>query len=187
MRWLPKYLVHLLWWRKPATADADSARSDGNRSEWSSLIPHLIGSSLIAATLVVLVLRLTGSAAPPIVVFDVIRYANAQRAVASRFLTGKGAEEVAPLLLDVSKRTRSVIHQVAGPNTIVVIRQAVVQGEMRDITDEVLTRLGLPTNVPTADPTRHLLEVAPTLLGVGPVPGERAHARAAAEQPSTLP
>jgi len=44
--------------------------------------------------------------------------------------------------LDVSKRTRSVIHAVAGPNTIVSFRQAVVQGEMRDITDEVLTRLG---------------------------------------------
>jgi hypothetical protein len=151
------------------------------------LIPQLISSSLIAAALVVMVMRVTGSASPPIVVFDVVKYANAQRALASKFLTGKGVEEVAPLLMDVSKRTRSVIHAVAGPNTVVVIRQAVVQGEMRDITDEVLTRLGLPTNVPTADPTRHVLEMAPTLLGVGPIPSEDGRNRSASEPPATLP
>jgi hypothetical protein len=159
----------------------------GGRSDWSSLIPQVISSSLIAAALVVVVMRLTGAASPPVVVFDIVKYANAQRALASRFLTGKGVEEAAPILVEVSKRTRSVIHELAGPDTVVVVRQAVVQGEMRDITDEVLTRLGLPTNVPTADPTRHVLEMAPTLLGVGPISGDDGRNRAAVEQAATLP
>jgi len=167
--------------------ETTSRNSSRGWSDWGSLIPQVISSSLIAAALVVVVMRVTGSASPPVVVFDVVKYANAQRALASRFLSGKGAEEVAPLLIDVSKRTRAVIHEVAGANAVVVIRQAVVQGEMRDITDEVLTRLGLPTNVPTADPTRHVLEVAPTLLGVGPLSSDERRVRPAGEQSATLP
>jgi hypothetical protein len=167
---------------------ATTSRNNGcGWSDWGSLIPQMISSSLMAAALVVIVMRVTGSASPPVVVFDVIKLANAQRALASRFLSTKGADEVAPLLMDVSKRTRAVIHKVAGANTIVVIRQAVVQGEMRDITDEVLTRLGLPTNVPTADPTRHVLEVAPTLLGVGPLSSDERRSRPPGEQSATLP
>ena len=152
------------WQGEPEAQEGDASDS----SEWGALVPQLLGAALLSAALVLVVMRTTGFGTPPVVVFDIIKYANAQRAVASKFITGKGAEEAAPLLLEVSRRTREVIAEVAGPGTLVVIRQSVVQGEMRDITDEVLTRLGLPTDVPTADPTRHVLDIAPTLLGVGP-------------------
>lgn|GEM_PF-4136790 len=152
------------WQGEPEAQEGDASGS----SEWGALVPQLLGAALLSAALVLVVMRTTGFGTPPVVVFDIIKYANAQRAVASKFITGKGAEEAAPLLLEVSRRTREVIAEVAGPGTLVVIRQSVVQGEMRDITDEVLTRLGLPTDVPTADPTRHVLDIAPTLLGVGP-------------------
>jgi len=133
-----------------------------------AFLPTLLGTALFAATLVLALLRFTTVATPRLVAFDIIKYANAQRAVASRFLGGKSTEEIAPILLEVSKKTRETISEVAGPGALVVIRQAVVQGETRDITDEVLRRLGLPTDVPTADPTRHALDVAPTLLGHSP-------------------
>ena len=151
-----------------AAASPDSAAVSSG-SDVLSAIPALLGTALFAATLVLVLLRYTAVAAPPVVVFDIIKYANAQRAVASRFLGSKNTEEVAPILMEVSKKTRDTIREVAGTNTLVVIRQAVVLGETRDITDEVLKRLGLPTDVPTADPTRHALDVAPTLLGHSPV------------------
>jgi hypothetical protein len=166
---LPRLLEAL---RRRATGDAapagDEAAPSGNSSELLSAAPLVLGSALIAATLVLAFLRFTTVAAPPVVVFDIIKYTNAQRAVASRFLGGKNSEEVAPILLAVSKKTRDTIASVAGPGTLVMIRQAVVQGEARDITDEVLKRLGLPTDVPTADPTHRALDIAPTMLGHDP-------------------
>lgn len=147
-----------------------AAYGEGNGgSDWGTALSHLVGAALIAATLVLVVMRYTAIGTPAVVVFDVIKYANAQRAVASRFIVDKeAANEAAPMLLELSKRTRDVIREAAGPRTLVVLRQAVVQGEMRDITDEVLTRLGLPTDVPTADPSKLVLDIAPTMLGAGP-------------------
>ena len=136
--------------------------------EFGALLPFLLGTALVTATLVLVVVRFTSAASPRVVVFDIIKYTNAQRAVASKFLGGKNSEEAAPLLIEVGKRTRATITEVAGPGTLVVIRQSILQGEGRDITDEVLKKLGLPTDVPTADPARYAMDVAPTLLGSGP-------------------
>jgi hypothetical protein len=147
----------------------ERAEASGGSTDWASVIPQLLGASLLAATLVLLVLRFTNMGSPSLVTFDVIKYANAQRAVASKFISDlHAADQAAPLLLEISKRARAVINEVAGPQTLVVLSQSVVQGQTRDITDEVLTRLGLPTDVPTADPSRLVLDIAPTLLGAGP-------------------
>lgn len=155
-------------WRGERTA-AEGVSEPSGGTDWAALVPQLLGAALLAATLVLVVLRYSALGAPSVVVFDVIKYANSQRAVASKFVIGKDAvDEAAPLLLDVSQRTRDVIREVAGANTLVVIRQAVVQGEMRDITDEVLERLGMPVDVPTTDPTKYVLDIAPTMLGTGP-------------------
>jgi hypothetical protein len=87
-----------------------------------------------------------------VVTFDAIRFTNAQRQVASKFML-KGAPSDAAgvdnaILLNQSSRVEAVVREVAGAGTIVLVKQAVVDSQYHDITDEVLTRLGLPTNVP---------------------------------------
>lgn len=146
---------------------AEGAESTGG-SDWSGILPQMLAAGLIAAALVLAVMRFTGLGTPELVAFDIIKYANAQRAVAARLLTGDAPEEVTPILLSLSDQTRQAIQDVAGPGTLVVIRQSVVQGELRDITDDVLRRLHLPTNVPTADPSSYVFDIAPTMLGGGP-------------------
>lgn len=147
----------------------DAGEKAGGGSDTGAILLQAVAAAFIAATLVLGVMRFTSLGTPEVVVFDVIKYANAQRAVASKFLVDHEAiTEAAPLLLDLSRRTRQTITAVAGPHTLVVIRQAVVQGELRDITDEVLLELGLPTDVPTADPSRLVIDIAPTVLGAGP-------------------
>jgi len=136
------------------------------------LLPYLVVTALVAATLVLTVLKFTGSAmggggAVNAVVFDVIKLSNAQRAVASAMLKREdAAAESAQLLLDVSKRTREAIVKVAGPNTLVLVKQGVISPEMKDITDDVLKELGLPNKVPTADTMSYLTEFAPTYLSL---------------------
>lgn len=140
------------------------------------LAPFLAMTALVAFMAVVLFLRLASPAmtgSPSVVTFDVLRYANAQRAVASAFLK-KSADQVSAneSLMNLSERTRTAIAEAAGPHTLVVLKQAVVQGATRDITEEVLTKLGLPTNVPTADAVAYTLDVAPTAM-FGPPTGRK--------------
>lgn len=133
------------------------------------LAPFLAATVLVAVVVTSAVQRYVPQLAPrvsvAVVSFDVIKYTNAQRAVASSFLR-PGADVSAPneLLLNLPERTREAIRAVAGPGALVVVKQAVVQGQTVDVTDEVLKRLGLPVNVPTADGTAYSLDVAPTLL-----------------------
>jgi hypothetical protein len=104
-----------------------------------------------------------------IVTFDVLKFTNAQRAIASTFLRpGADISKVNEVLLKLPERTREVIKEVAGKGTLVVIKQAVVQGQTADITDEVLKRLGLPVDVPTSDATAYNLDVAPTMFRMAP-------------------
>jgi hypothetical protein len=115
-----------------------------------------------------------------VVVFDVVKLANAQRRVASTFLgrDAAAAGEQAALLLDIQERTHSVIRQVAGPGTIVLVKQAVIHTELDDITDAVLKQLKLPTDVPTQDPSNSGIDFAPTILGMTPPPRSMAEKRA---------
>ncbi len=132
------------------------------------LAPFLALTAMSAVFLVALMLRFMPGAAPGmtgVVSFDVIKYTNAQRAVASSFIKpGSDVSQSSELLLNLPARTREAISASAGAGTLVVIKQAVVQGQMSDITDDVLKRLGLPTNVPTADATSYALDMAPTMF-----------------------
>lgn len=88
---------------------------------------------------------------PQVVTFDLFKYLNAQRAVAEAFIKPSSARSLSAsqILANMPEKTRRAIAQVAGPGTLVVIKQAVVQGQTRDITDQVLRLLSLPTNVPS--------------------------------------
>jgi hypothetical protein len=140
------------------------------------LWPYLAAAVFVAVCLVLLAQRFVPSVGPVVTVsvvsFDIIKFTNAQRAVASSFVRpGPDVSAANELLLDLPKRTREAILRVAGPGTLVIVKQAVVQGQTEDITDAVLTELGLPLNVPTADAAAYSLDVAPTsMFGVPPAP-----------------
>ena len=136
--------------QEPASSFADVLRA---------LLPHLALtlalSVVLSAGAVLAMSRFVPRLAlqPRVVTFDVFRYLNAQRAVASTFLR-PGADQfsASQLLADMPVKTQEAIAAVAGPGTLVVIKQAVVQGETEDITTAVLKKLGLPTNVPSVLP-----------------------------------
>lgn len=148
------------------------------------LAPYLLLTALSTLLLVIIYLKFApvpGRNAPVMVVtFDIIKYTNAQRAVASVFL-GKAGDtaQAAETLSDLTERTREAIQEVAGKGTLVMVKQSVVQGQMMDITDEVLKRLKLPLDAPTADASEYAIDVAPTMWFIAPsykkpapVPGE---------------
>lgn len=135
-------------------------------------MPFAITLTLIAITLSLLTPLLLSKllpnsssifSPPKVVSFDIIKFLNSQRAIASQFMTpnSPGATESAEIFASLSDRTRSTIAAVAGPDTLVIIKQAVVQGQTLDITDQVLERLNLPIAVPTQDPGV-LLDPTPT-------------------------
>lgn len=137
------------------------------------LAPYLAGTAIFTLLIVVLLLRFSplgagGGGSVNAVTFDIVRFSNAQRAVASAFLK-KGADitEANDLLLGLSDRTRVAIAEIAGPNTIVLVKQSVAQGVTRDITEEVLKKLKLPT-APTSDIVAYTLDVAPTNFTLPP-------------------
>lgn len=136
------------------------------------LAPFLAMTAIVAAMATLLFLRFLpgASVSPSVVTFDIVKFTNSQRAVASAFLKsnadGSGANE---LLTNLSERTRKAIRSVAGDGTVVMVRQTVVQGTTRDITDDVLKELGLPTDVPTSDAVRYYLDSAPTMMLTVPV------------------
>jgi hypothetical protein len=138
----------------------------------------ILGTAVLACGLTLGVLKLGGLLPTrsiggkldggQVVVFDIIKYTNAQRAVASKLLGGSEADRLdsGSLLLELSKRTRSAIEKIAGPHRVVLVKQAVIQGDAPDITDAVLADLGLPTNVATVSPSDALGDTAPTWLSL---------------------
>lgn len=102
--------------------------------------------------------------APSIVVFDPVKFANAQRAAASIMAVSPSAD-LALTMTQVAKGAEAAIREEAH-GSVVLVKQAVVVPEgMPDITDAVLKHFGLPTNVPTlsTEPTKLSLEsLAPT-------------------------
>lgn len=118
-----------------------------------------------------------------IVTIDPVELANAERAIASQLLTtrnGKTAvrQSVTLKLFRVGREMRGTIRKIAGPGTIVLVKQAVVFGHVPDITAQVLKRLGLPAKVPTVDLTHYLTsDVAATTLSFSQV-NAALHARA---------
>lgn len=90
-----------------------------------------------------------GNAGPRIVTFDVIKLVNAQRMIAGGLIVNDTDSFV--LLNRVGKTTEQIIRSVAGEGTIVIIKAAMVNSDIPDITDEVLVSLGLPTDAPGLD------------------------------------
>lgn len=86
-----------------------------------------------------------------IVVFDPVKFLNAQRAAAS-ILAARPNPDLAFTMTQVARQAEAVIRDEAD-GAVVVVKQAVVLTDNRvpDITDAVLRRFGLPTDVPTVD------------------------------------
>lgn len=84
-----------------------------------------------------------------IVTVDPVRIVNAQRAELSKAL--QGDESVMDSLGLISGQLSEVIRDIAGPKAVVLVSQAVVvpHESVRDITMDVIRKLGLPENVPT--------------------------------------
>jgi hypothetical protein len=102
---------------------------------------------------------------PAIVMFDPVRFANAQRAAAS-ILAIRPDADTSLTLTQVAKQAESVIREEAH-GAVVLVKQAIVAPQgVPDITDAVLERFGLPSNVPTITTDLHaeqaFEEVAPT-------------------------
>lgn len=97
-----------------------------------------------------------------IVTFDPVKLGNAQRAVASRLLSGgEDSSEAGMLLAKVGKAAEAIILEEAAGATVLV-KQAVVLSAYPEITDKVLVRLGLPTDVPTTHSAMFSSDIAPT-------------------------
>ncbi|MHB1826612.1 MAG: hypothetical protein ACYCV6_02825 [Steroidobacteraceae bacterium] len=135
---------------EPASPESGPPDATGG---WVGILIQVLAIAVVAAGIALVALKVSGILAPPqvrVVTFDVLKYENAERAQAMKLMGQGGAGAVAPMLSYVSKRLHTAIERAAGPGTLVVLSQAVVQGQTRDITDQVLKELGLPTTVPTA-------------------------------------
>ena len=98
-----------------------------------------------------------------VVVFDPVRFMNAQRAAAS-ILAMRPSADLALTMTQVAKQAEAVIRDKAD-GALVLIKQSVVLTDgIRDITDEVLLHFGLPTAVPTLSTSVEVAveELAPT-------------------------
>lgn len=101
---------------------------------------------------------------PAIVVFDPVKFVNAQRAAASILALSPSAD-MSLTLTQVAKQSEAVIREEARGAVVLVKQSVVVPDDLPDITDAVLQRFGLPTTVPTVStkPGALSLEsVAPT-------------------------
>ena len=100
---------------------------------------------------------------PRVVVFDPVKFMNAQRAAAS-ILALRPNGDTAFAITQVAKQAENVILEEA-QGAIVLVKQAVVvPSSAQDITDRVLKRFDLPTDVPTINmgTADSLMDIAPT-------------------------
>ena len=151
----------------------DSDVSDSRLAVFKAIVPFLAGTVFVSALGTLALLKFTEGSTyikkPVVVTFDTMKYTNSARAVASTFLKqDASAGEASALLLNLPERVRASITKIAGKGTLVMLKQAVVQGQSQDITTEVLKDLGLPTEVATLDDTAYSLDTAPTNLRVLP-------------------
>lgn len=85
---------------------------------------------------------------PDIVLFDPVRFTNAQRAAAS-ILAMSPNPDISLTLTQVAKKAESVIQEEANGALVLVKQTVVAPVGIHDITDAVLDRFGLPKDVPT--------------------------------------
>ena len=117
----------------------------------------------------VLYQRYLGGGGLKVVTIDVIKVNNAQRKVLGD-ARAKGQRGRQLELLSVSRTLDKAVREIAGGKTVLV-RQAIVGGVYPDITDEVLRRIGLPTDVssdaPDAGPMMEMLLSVPDVQDAG--------------------
>lgn len=107
-----------------------------------------VGVLAFAASQALPIKNISFSGAPRIVAFDPVKFLNAQRAAAS-ILAVRPSADLALTMTQVAKQSEAVILEEAN-GAIVVVKQAlVVPDSVEDITDSVLRRFGLSTEVPT--------------------------------------
>lgn len=100
----------------------------------------------------------SGSGAGKLVTVDLVRILNAERKALPKLSDGG---DPSLELLRIGRQIRPTIRKVAGPDTVVLVKQSVVGGHLPDITDRVLKYLGLPAKAPTVNLTG-ALDDAPT-------------------------
>lgn len=101
---------------------------------------------------------------PDVVVFDPVKFLNAQRAAASILISSPNAD-LSLTLTQVAKQAEGTIRDEARGAIVLVKQSVVLSSDLPDITDAVLTRFGLPTDVPTVTikPSQMALQqLAPT-------------------------
>lgn len=160
----------------------------------SYLAPFFVGAIILSIFLTLLAFKFIPAFkslnAPKVVVFDITKYVNAQRSIASNYLTNDPSKmaQTNELLMGLSDRTKAAIDKFAGPGTLVMVKQGVVSGEMDDITDKVLNEVGLSVKVPTEDAVRAVLNPVQTqsLVKDGPKINELAKKREQSEAASSL-
>lgn len=116
--------------------------------------PYFFGAAVLAVAAFFIMGPKTGFkvpsfiGSPRVVVFDPVKFTNAQRAAASLLVASPNAD-LTLTMTQVAKHAEAVIREEAG-DALILVKQAVVAPDgMLDITDRVLERFGLPTNVPT--------------------------------------
>lgn len=108
----------------------------------------LLAAALAAGLYLTHSTRLLPGLGPKVVVFDPVRFTNAQRAAASILAVNPNAD-LSLTLTQVAKRAESVIQEEADGALVLVKQAVVVPHGIPDITDAVLDRFGLPKEVPT--------------------------------------
>lgn len=113
--------------------------------------PLVLGGIVLALAVVVTVRHFAPAAGfgrPSIVVFDPVKFINAQRAAASILAVNPSAD-LTLTMTQVAKQSEGVIREEAHGALVLVKQSVVVPDNLPDITDNVLKRFGLPTTVPT--------------------------------------
>lgn len=113
--------------------------------------PLVLGGIVLALAAIVTVRHFAPAAGfgrPSIVVFDPVKFINAQRAAASILAVNPSAD-LTLTMTQVAKQSEGVIREEAHGALVLVKQSVVVPDNLPDITDNVLKRFGLPTTVPT--------------------------------------
>lgn len=155
----------------PVTTESANAATAAPQNSQHALLrwvqhhnaPYVFGAAVLAIAALFAVGTSTGvslpslTGSPRVVVFDPVKFTNAQRAAASLLVASPNAD-LTLTMTQVAKHAEAVIREEAG-DALVLVKQAVVAPEgMVDITDRVIERFGLPSNVPTITTSPNTLD-----------------------------
>jgi len=114
----------------------------------TKLIDKGLIALITAGILIVAYIFIPFGGSDEFVTFDSHKFLNSQRVMANNML-GKNTNEAEILMMhqQVSEQVESVISHLAGGAYVMSKQAFVVNGAVPDITDAVLNKLGLPTDV----------------------------------------